>query len=99
LVLEYAEMGSLWDLMTRKVKLSEDELKNYIKQIVEGIEYLHTMKHKIIHRDLKVENILITIEGKIKLADFGMSFVYSDTSSRKSKSGTFGYLPPEMFEG
>lgn len=49
-----------------------------------GLEYLH-LKH-IIHRDLKPENILIAIDGRIKIADFGISKIYAPSRYEKSRT-------------
>jgi len=51
--------------------LNEDLIKSYTKQLLQGLSYLHS--HRILHRDLKPQNILIDREGHIKLADFGLS--------------------------
>ena len=70
LILEYVEGGSLGGLVKKSV-LSENVIKIYIKQILNGIAFLH--KSGVIHRDIKGANILITKHGKVKLADFGVA--------------------------
>ena len=69
LVLEYVEKGSLYELLKKKVNLSEIEACEYFKQACVGVGFLH--ESKIIHRDIKSENFLISKEGVLKLCDFG----------------------------
>ena len=79
-------------------KLTEPTVKDYTRQILEGLYYLHTKN--IIHRDLKAKNILIDIDGTLKLADFGFSLKlnFENSTSRQFKSckGTCTHLAPEM---
>ena len=69
--LEYVAGGSLNTLLQNKGPLTYTIAIKYTQQILEGVIYLH--KHRIIHRDIKGENILITQLNNIKLADFGLS--------------------------
>jgi serine/threonine protein kinase len=64
------EGGSL-AVLVRKSPLEEDVAKIYIKQILNGLIFLH--KKDVIHRDIKGANILLTKNGQIKLADFGVA--------------------------
>ncbi|GMH98600.1 hypothetical protein TrST_g10471 [Triparma strigata] len=67
--LEYVSGGSVRSLLDKFGSLSEDLVKNYSRQILLGLEYLH--HNGIAHRDIKAANMLITNDGVIKLADFG----------------------------
>ena len=60
-IMEYLEGGELLELVQEKGKLTEDETRNFMKQIVDAISYCH--KEKLIHRDLKLENILLKERG------------------------------------
>ncbi|KAL0633760.1 hypothetical protein Q9L58_007367 [Maublancomyces gigas] len=75
MVMEYAEQDLANLLDHAKVKYSESEIKCLMKQLLEGLEYLH--KHDIIHRDIKMSNLLLTAKGVLKIADFGMAREYS----------------------
>jgi len=68
--MEYVEGKSLADLKLEKPgkKFTEKETKLYALQIAEGLSYAH--RKKVIHKDIKPQNIMLTKEGKIKLMDF-----------------------------
>ncbi|KAL0817355.1 hypothetical protein Bca101_073799 [Brassica carinata] len=69
MALESCEGGELFDQITRKGCLSEVEARFYGAEVVDALEYIHTMG--LIHRDIKPENLLLTSDGHIKIADFG----------------------------
>lgn len=71
LVMEYAGGGELFSRVSQKNRLTELESCILFQQILSGVEYCH--RAKIIHRDLKLENILLSVEGQVKIADFGLS--------------------------
>ncbi|XP_056097621.1 serine/threonine-protein kinase 10 isoform X2 [Rhinichthys klamathensis goyatoka] len=75
--------------------LEEPQIRVICKQMLEGLQYLHSMK--IIHRDLKAGNILLTLDGDIKLADFGVSAKNTKTLQRRdSFIGTPYWMAPEV---
>lgn len=63
--------GELFYLLHQKGRLSERQAKFYFAEILLGLEYIHSKG--IVYRDLKPENVLLDIDGHIKLADFGLS--------------------------
>ena len=72
ILLEYCEKGSLMDYMNQQKNLNEKEILDKFYQICLAVSHLHSIKpHPIIHRDLKVENILIDNNNTLKLCDFG----------------------------
>jgi serine/threonine protein kinase/formylglycine-generating enzyme required for sulfatase activity len=75
----------------------------YITQIVEALDYAHN-RAKVVHRDLKPANLLISKDGEVKIADFGISATLSDTATRLSKrengsSGSPPYMSPQQMMG
>ncbi|VDN33394.1 unnamed protein product [Gongylonema pulchrum] len=62
-------------------------------QLTSALAYCH--QKKVIHRDMKPENVLISANGDLKIADFGWS-VHEPSSKRSTVCGTPDYLPPEM---
>lgn len=72
-VMEYCHQGELFGLVERKYMKAEDK-QCIFKQVLRGVAYLHD--HGIAHRDIKLENLLMTDDGHIKITDFGVSEVY-----------------------
>ncbi|MEY4488984.1 MAG: hypothetical protein RIQ79_1492 [Verrucomicrobiota bacterium] len=75
----------------------------YLRQITEALEYAHN-RAKIVHRDIKPANILISNDGEVKIADFGISATLTDTATRLSRrdsgsSGSPPYMSPQQMMG
>ena len=76
-------------------KLAEPEASRIVSQIVEGI--LFFQKNNLVHRDFKLQNILLDKEKNIKIADFGLATeLQSKNDKMKTFCGTPNYLPPEV---
>ena len=88
--------GDLFNFIRRRGKLSESISKLIFKQIIEGLKYIH--KKKIVHRDIKLNNILIDLNNTIKICDFGISEKLSDGDIMYEKCGTPAYIAPEIFK-
>ncbi|KAI5933457.1 Serine/threonine-protein kinase TAO1 [Manis javanica] len=87
--------GSVSDLLEfHKMPLQEMEIAAIIHGALQGLAYLHS--RAMIHRDIKARNILLTPEGRVKLADFGFA---SMASSAKSFVGTPHWMAPEIILG
>jgi serine/threonine protein kinase len=71
IVMEYIENGSLATMVADWGRFPETLCKTYIAQTLKGLAYLH--QQGVIHRDIKGGNLLITRDGEVKLADFGVS--------------------------
>lgn len=96
MILEYCKKGSLHDLLKRQNSLTFEKIKYYFKKICEGLQYLHSKK--IIHRDLKLENILLTENNEPKISDFGWASSLKKVNKRTTFCGTYEYMAPEIFE-
>ncbi|OHT15140.1 CAMK family protein kinase [Tritrichomonas foetus] len=95
MVLELCPGGSIRDLIKAKNHLSEEETVNILKDVIDGLCYLHD--NRIIHRDLKLENFLIGADKKVKIADFGLSAKLDyDDEKKFTVCGTPNYLSPEL---
>ena len=94
LIMEYASGGDLFDYIVNKGKVSESEASKFFAQILSGVEYLH--QNGICHRDMKLENILLDSENKIKIVDFGFSRKYRENEALETFCGSQMYIAPEL---
>ena len=101
LALEYASGGDLRGHLTSQPekRLSERDAHTLFKQVVSGVSYAH--KHHITHRDLKLENLLLSdAEHRVvKITDFGLSRFCKPGELHRSSAGSLAYLPPEVLRG
>ncbi|GFO44547.1 hypothetical protein PoB_007105200 [Plakobranchus ocellatus] len=98
LITELMTSGTLKTYLGRFKKLNLKVLKNWCRQILKGLQYLHTRTPPIIHRDLKCDNIFITgTTGSVKIGDMGLATLKSN-SFAKSVIGTPEFMAPEMYE-
>jgi serine/threonine protein kinase len=99
-VMEYLAGGELLDMITDHDRLSENDAKHVLRQVLEAVLYLHNKG--IVHRDVKPENILCVDRNfplRVKLTDFGLSKAVSTADgdvSMRSQCGTAYYLAPEI---
>jgi serine/threonine protein kinase len=102
--MEYVEGDTLSNLRADKpTKIFEpDELKPWLKQLCEALDYAHSHA-RIIHRDLKPSNLMINRRGEVKVADFGIARSLSDSVSMLTHahgtSGTLVYMSPQQLDG
>ena len=101
IVMEFIEGESLKEYIKRKGVLKLAEACNIITQILAGVEHAH--EHGIIHRDIKPHNILLGVDGRAKVTDFGIAVGMSDvTMTYNSTSrimGSVHYISPEQVQG
>eukprot|EP00271_Cylindrocystis_brebissonii_P003197 TRINITY_DN13955_c0_g1_i1.p1 TRINITY_DN13955_c0_g1~~TRINITY_DN13955_c0_g1_i1.p1 ORF type:complete len:1657 (-),score=354.72 TRINITY_DN13955_c0_g1_i1:709-5679(-) len=98
--LEFVSGGSIHSMLERFGKFSEPLVRIYTRQLLLGLRYLHE-KH-IVHRDIKGGNVLVDGDGVIKLADFGASKAFHDTTGTdacKSIRGSVFWMAPEVIQG
>lgn len=97
-VMEYAAGGELFDFVKAKAPLVESQARDIFRPIVKVVEFMH-IRH-LVHRDLKLENVLLDTNGRILLADFGFSRIYEPEKGLvDSLCGTPHYSPPEIIQG
>ncbi|CAD1779416.1 similar to Saccharomyces cerevisiae YIL095W PRK1 Protein serine/threonine kinase [Maudiozyma barnettii] len=73
LLMEYCEKGGLIDFLNTRLqnRLNDDEILNIMSQITQGIAAMHALQPSLVHRDIKIENVLIAANGDFKICDFG----------------------------
>lgn len=96
IVFEYMEYD-LWKLMTGPVTFSMFQIKCLMKQMLEGLHQCHSTG--IMHRDIKPSNLLISSEGVLKLADFGLTTTYLNQNNLSNNVVSLYYRPPELLLG
>lgn len=96
LVMDCADGGELYDYINSN-HLTEKDARRIFRQIVSAIHYCH--QNGIVHRDLKLENILLDHENNAKIADFGLSNYYTHSDLLKTYCGSPLYASPEIVNG
>uniref|UniRef100_A0AAR2LEG5 non-specific serine/threonine protein kinase n=1 Tax=Pygocentrus nattereri TaxID=42514 RepID=A0AAR2LEG5_PYGNA len=97
LVMEYASGGEVFDYLVAHGRMKEKEARAKFRQIVSAVQYCH--QKKIVHRDLKAENLLLDADMNIKIADFGFSNEFTEGSKLDTFCGSPPYAAPELFQG
>lgn len=97
LVMEYASGGEVFDYLVAHGRMKEKEARAKFRQIVSAVQYCH--QKRIIHRDLKAENLLLDAEMNIKIADFGFSNEFVPGDKLDTFCGSPPYAAPELFQG
>ncbi|XP_072380410.1 testis-specific serine/threonine-protein kinase 3-like [Diabrotica undecimpunctata] len=102
IVMEYAENGSLLDIIRKDGHIDEDRARKWFRQLVDAVEYCHD--RGVVHRDIKCENMLMNSEWNLKMSDFGFA-----RGNLKDKSGhnvlsetfcgSYAYASPEILKG
>ncbi|RGB34309.1 hypothetical protein C1646_702269 [Rhizophagus diaphanus] len=91
---EYVNGGQMLDYIISHGKLKEKHARKFARQIASALDYCH--RNSIVHRDLKIENILISKSGSIKIIDFGLSNLYSPRSHLSTFCGSLYFAAPEL---
>ncbi|KAH0785608.1 STE family protein kinase [Histomonas meleagridis] len=100
ILMEYCNKGSLRDILDAREKvLSEDQISIVMSDLLHGMQLIHNKFH-IIHRDIKAANLLLTANGEIKIADFGVSRQF-DSNGKNTVTivGTPYWMAPEVICG
>lgn len=97
IVVEFISGGDLLSFLRKRNKVSEPVAKFLFKQLMEGLKYMHSQG--IIHRDVKLDNILLDADSSIKLCDLGVSKLIKQGEIMTEQCGTPAYIAPEIISG
>ena len=96
-IMEFCPNGELFQYIVDHGRLTEDEAKPKIRQILEALQYIQSMN--VAHRDLKPENILLDQYGQLKISDFGLSRFLDSNGLVNTPCGSPCYASPECISG
>lgn len=97
MIFEYVDGGQMLDYIISHGKLAEPAARRFFAQLLSAVSYCHA--NGIVHRDLKIENVLIDGRGDIKLVDFGLSNFYDPDAKLKTFCGSLYFAAPELLRG
>jgi serine/threonine protein kinase len=98
LIMSYAPNGTMRQRYPKGTRLPLEQVVFYVKQIAQALQYAH--EHKIIHRDVKPENMLLGPDDQVWLSDFGIALVTQSSryQTPNDMAGTIAYMAPEQIE-
>ena len=96
IIMENISGGDLLSFVKKRTKLNEKTCKFIFKQLLQAIKFIHTKN--IIHRDIKLDNVLIDLNNNIKLCDFGVGKMIHEGEILTDQCGTPAYIAPEILE-
>ncbi|KAF7328751.1 Non-specific serine/threonine protein kinase [Mycena venus] len=94
MVFEYVNGGQMLDYIISHGRLRERVARKFARQIASALDYCH--RNNVVHRDLKIENILISQTGNIKIIDFGLSNLYDPVAHLGTFCGSLYFAAPEL---
>jgi len=99
-VMEYCELGSVLDMMRRAdAPLAEEQTAHVCSAVLKALHFMHT-ELKAIHRDVKAANVLVKVDGQVRLGDLGVAAqMHSTMSKRGTMIGTPNWMAPEALTG
>ena len=97
IIMEYISGGNLQNFVKKRRKLCEKTAKILFRQLIQGIKYIHSKN--IVHRDIKLENILLDLNNIVKICDFGVGKITEKGHKLLDQCGTPVYMAPEIIQG
>ncbi len=100
MVMEFVRGRNLRDLLSHYDRLEPEQAVEVLVQMLAALDHAH--RHGIVHRDVKPENVLVTPEGHVKVADFGLARAFAESRVSQAPgtvTGTVQYLAPEQIQG
>nr|CAH7734998.1 unnamed protein product [Callosobruchus chinensis] len=102
IIMEYAENGSLLDIIRKDQYIDETRARKWFRQLVDAVEYCHD--RGVVHRDIKCENMLMDVKWNVKLSDFGFARSHLRTKTgefllSETYCGSYAYASPEILRG
>ncbi|ORY30724.1 Pkinase-domain-containing protein [Rhizoclosmatium globosum] len=95
MIMELCENGTMVDMLRTRKRLSEPEVRYYMHHLLHGVNYMH--QHRVIHRDLKLGNMFLAKDMRLKIGDFGLAAILKhDGERKKTICGTPNYIAPEV---
>ncbi|KAF2156122.1 Pkinase-domain-containing protein [Myriangium duriaei CBS 260.36] len=96
MLFEFVNGGQMLDYIISHGRLKEKQARRFGRQIASALDYCH--RNNIVHRDLKIENILISKTGDIKIIDFGLSNTFTPHGHLKTFCGSLYFAAPELLQ-
>jgi predicted ATPase/class 3 adenylate cyclase/DNA-binding CsgD family transcriptional regulator len=99
LIMEYAPNGTLRERHPKGTRVPLDSIVSYVRQVADALHYIH--QQKLIHRDVKPENMLLGYNNEVLLTEFGIAIILQSTRSQPTMeaAGTVAYMAPEQLRG
>jgi serine/threonine protein kinase len=97
IVMEYVEGESLEKYSTPDNLLTVDAVLDIVRQVAEALNY--ALQMGVIHRDVKPANIILRVDGLVKLADFGCALLFDSDTTQIAGAGSLSYMSPEQISG
>ena len=99
IVMEYTPNGTLRELHPKGTRVVLPTIVSYVKQVTSALQYAHD--ERLVHRDVKPENMLIGVQNQVLLSDFGIATIAHGTASQsvEAMAGTIPYMAPEQIQG
>jgi phosphate/phosphite/phosphonate ABC transporter binding protein len=87
------------DAQAAGIALPLPMLAHVVGNVADALDYVHSISHGLIHRDVSPSNILLGVDGRVKLSDFGVAMLTTEPGAPEALVGKPSYLPPEAFRG